>query len=272
MKQICIFGIIEPGKLSLSDSVAWSLVSTLKVKGTVTLGTEAAQPVSVDGVVPLLQPLRVYLGNTLHYLMFVRANLSIQDNWVGDLDGSSLLVDGQRLATVHNTSSKSLLRPRKISEAFIVPRSISLTPEDREALVALVVITKGMLWRALPINWTTHRHHLTSTGQFMHAELISELGQKVGAYRIDSGVSSIVEGIDQTTLAWTPRWAAGETVVALPPRLIPRVRSALTASGCNDSNSSTGTTGTSNSSAGTFDSSGSTFNSTGVTCSNCRTP
>lgn len=272
MQQTVIIGVVEPVSYSLESSTSWALVSALKRQETPLLNLGNGKFPRVCGAVPILQPVQLLLKEGPAYLVFLRLNIDQLDSplVVGSI---AQAIAGMPLASIGISGSTDGHSVGQICWGLASPLTMVMSETELQGLHLFVESTVRQLWPNVPINWTTHLYHLTSSGQYMSAEEIADRKDSIGAISLLNGRAKLISGSNPHRVAWFPRWSGGGSIVTKDRRrLVPRVaRAAIDAAACGGTASSSNTGSSGNgSSSGNSGSSGSTFYS--PLCPNCAMP
>lgn len=167
MKKTVIIAVVEPVSYSLDRSVAWTLASTLKAKQQITLvDSSKAIAGALIGIVPILQPIRIVISGQPAFFLAMRAFLDVPSDFQ-DSYGTVYTLTFSDNNVLARMSSGTLVSGYANPFVLISSQLSGLANADVVELSKYVNFLASTLWQKEPINWTTHRLHLASNGQFM---------------------------------------------------------------------------------------------------------
>jgi hypothetical protein len=211
MKQAVIIAIVEPLSFSLERSLSWALTTALRKQKRFSLvGSQASDLGQLVGLLPILQPIRATLTTHSAFILLTRCMLDSTSTLTLKNSETCALIDAEG-----NAVGKVLTNPIAAAE---VPSFVLLAPaleaaisSEIEALRTYLADMTYQLWRAEPINWTTHALHLASTGQFLAANEIAGSGLVTGILVTKNISVTIAAGTKPRSIAYR-RWRGAGTV------------------------------------------------------------
>ena len=213
MKKIAIIVVIEPISYSLDRSVAWTLTSVLKAKQQIALTDSSSANVgSLIGIAPILQPMRINVSGQSAFLLAMRADLEVTEEF-DDAYGTSYSIGTADHGEIGLLSSCTVLNGYADPYLLVSSELSKFADFDTVELGKYVNFLTSTLWKKEPINWTTHRLHLASNGQFMtshemaSADLVTGMPVFAGSpLKLVPGPKSVPVGFQQ--------WSGAGTITA----------------------------------------------------------
>jgi uncharacterized membrane protein YgcG len=173
MQITAIIGILDPFSYSLENSTSWALTVSLRANQRVTLADSSGRQVGeLVGVLPILQPIRVNANGRSAYLLMVRSNFEVNELFEPtSLNGYSVQSDKNiSMGRILGCSDAVSTKPTTIIPFFLLsPMFLDISVENQKSIQNYITSMVKNLWPSEPINWTTHKFHLTSASTFMTA-------------------------------------------------------------------------------------------------------
>jgi hypothetical protein len=194
MFQTAVIAILEPLTFRADSSMTWDLNVKLKARtNPLLLEADNSKAGTLVGMRPILQPTRVSLADRDAFLLMTRAIITLPNtfDWKQSSDYTLAVPNGRTFGALKRCGLTSAYT---IPFLLVSPELGAVPPADINTIASFVGATSAQLWASEPINFTTGRLLLASSGQFLTSSEASNLGLTTGILTVSGGSTTIEQG------------------------------------------------------------------------------
>ncbi len=187
MLRTAVMAILEASNYSLDNSISWALTNGLKQRRAYSLlDSSGHQAASLQGLLPILQPIRASIESNSAFVLLTKAVFSIPDSPIWP-PSEAYSLSSDNTHPIGNVVMCSPDTEGIVSLLLLSPAFSSLPPADLTSLTNYIATLQRKYWPSEPINLISSPLQLTSDGRLSTYKEARELGLATAVMQVSEG-------------------------------------------------------------------------------------